>query len=70
VLGYNFPGDPWYAEAYKLLTANNLKPAVEPLKAGNKKNFLDRLTQDKDATLAPPGETKAKKGGLKGVLGM
>ncbi|SFJ80094.1 outer membrane protein assembly factor BamD [Caulobacter sp. UNC279MFTsu5.1] len=54
VLGYNFPGDPWYAEAYKLLTANNLKPAVEPLKAGNKKNFLDRLTHDKDKTLAPP----------------
>jgi len=59
VLGYNFPGDPWYAEAYKLLTANNLKPAVEPLKAGNKQNMLDRLIKDKDATLAPPGETPA-----------
>jgi outer membrane protein assembly factor BamD len=54
VLGYNFPGDPWYAEAYKLLTNNNLKPAVEPLKAGNKKNMLDRLIHDKDTTLAPP----------------
>jgi outer membrane protein assembly factor BamD len=54
VLGYNFPGDPWYAEAYKLLTANNLKPAVEPLKAGNKKNMLDRLVHDKDETLPPP----------------
>jgi outer membrane protein assembly factor BamD len=58
VLGYNFPGDPWYAEAYKLLTANNLKPAVEPLKAGNKKNILDRLTHDKDTTMAPPSEPK------------
>ena len=54
VLGYNFPGDPWYGEAYKLLTANNLKPAVEPLKAGNKRNALDRLIHDKDTTLAPP----------------
>jgi len=70
VLGYNFPGDPWYAEAYKLLTNNNLRPAVEPLKAGNKKNFIDRLTKDKDATLAPPGSEKSKKGGLMGVLGM
>jgi outer membrane protein assembly factor BamD len=25
VLGYNFPGDPWYAEAYKLLTNNGLQ---------------------------------------------
>jgi outer membrane protein assembly factor BamD len=54
VLGYNFPGDPWYAEAYKLLTNNGLKPAVEPLKAGNKKNMLDRLIHDKDETLPPP----------------
>uniref|UniRef100_B0T1N8 Outer membrane protein assembly factor BamD n=1 Tax=Caulobacter sp. (strain K31) TaxID=366602 RepID=B0T1N8_CAUSK len=70
VLGYNFPGDPWYAEAYKLLNNAGLKPAVEPLKAGNKKNFLDRLTQSKDATLAPPGAEKKKKGGIKSVLGM
>ncbi|WP_426013316.1 outer membrane protein assembly factor BamD [Caulobacter sp. DWR2-3-1b2] len=70
VLGYNFPGDPWYADAYKLLNNAGLKPAVEPLKAGNKKNMLDRLTQDKDATLAPPGETKSKRSGIKGVLGM
>ena len=54
VLGYNFPGDPWYGEAYKLLTSNNLRPAVEPLKAGNKRNALDRLLHDKDATLTPP----------------
>jgi outer membrane protein assembly factor BamD len=71
VLGYNFPGDRWYADAYKLLNDNGLKPAVEPLKAGTKRNALDRiLTKDKDATLAPPGEKKSKKGGLMGVLGM
>ncbi|MDR3513833.1 MAG: outer membrane protein assembly factor BamD [Caulobacteraceae bacterium] len=30
VLGYNFPGDVWYADAYKLMTAKGLRPAVEP----------------------------------------
>jgi len=70
VLGHNFPGDRWYGDAYKLLTDSGLRPAVEPLKAGTKKNILDRLIQDKDATLAPPGEGKSKKGGLRGVLGM
>ena len=71
VLGYNFPGDRWYADAYKLLNDNGLKPAVEPLKAGAKRNALERLlSKDKDATLAPPGAKKSKKGGLMGVLGM
>jgi outer membrane protein assembly factor BamD len=70
VLGYNFPGDRWYGDAYKLLTDTGLRPAVEPLKAGSKRNFLDRLIQDKNATLAPPGEAPKKKGGLRGVLGL
>ncbi len=26
VLGYNFPGSPWYEDSYRLLTQNNLKP--------------------------------------------
>ncbi|NGM48600.1 outer membrane protein assembly factor BamD [Caulobacter sp. 602-2] len=70
VLGYNFPGDRWYADAYKLLNDAGLKPAVEPLKAGNKRNLLDRtFNKDKGGALAPPGEKK-KKGGLMGVLGM
>jgi len=30
VLGYNFPGDQWYADAYKLLTAKGYRPAVVP----------------------------------------
>ena len=30
VLGFNFPGDPWYGEAYKLLTAKGLKPQDAP----------------------------------------
>jgi len=70
VLGHNFPGDRWYSDAYRLLNDAGLKPAVEPLKTGNKKNLLDRLVKDKDTTLAPPGEAKPKKGGLRGVLGL
>ena len=30
VLGFNYPGDAWYADAYALLTAKGLKPEVEP----------------------------------------
>lgn len=70
VLGYNFPGDRWYSDAYKLLTNAGLKPAVEPLTPGSKKNLLDRLVHDKNATLTPPGEKPAKKGGLRGILGL
>ena len=70
VLGYNFPGDRWYLDAYRLLNDNGLRPAVEPLKAGAKRNALERiLSKDKTTTLAPPGERKARKG-LTGILGM
>ena len=30
VLGYNFPGDPWYGRAYALLTSKGLKPLAPP----------------------------------------
>jgi outer membrane protein assembly factor BamD len=30
VLGYNFPGDAWYADAYKLLTRKGLQPDIKP----------------------------------------
>ena len=30
VLGFNFPGDAWYADAYGLLTAKGLRPLVQP----------------------------------------
>lgn len=32
VLGHNFPGDQWYADAYALLNNRGLRPAVEPTK--------------------------------------
>ncbi|WP_421930948.1 outer membrane protein assembly factor BamD [Phenylobacterium sp.] len=54
VLGFNYPGDPWYADAYKLLTDKGLRPAVEP--AAKKRGMLSHLPfrKDKTATLKPP----------------
>jgi outer membrane protein assembly factor BamD len=31
VLGYNFPGDIWYADAYKLMTQKGFQPEVAPV---------------------------------------
>jgi outer membrane protein assembly factor BamD len=36
VLGYNYPGDPWYARAYKLLTSKGQRPEVTPDPKGKK----------------------------------
>jgi outer membrane protein assembly factor BamD len=41
VLGYNFPGDRWYKEAYDLLTAKGLKPATVPLT--RRRTYITRL---------------------------
>jgi outer membrane protein assembly factor BamD len=30
VLGYNYPGDRWYSDAYKLLTARGFQPTIKP----------------------------------------
>lgn len=54
VLGANYPGDPWYSDAYKLLTDSGLTPAVAPRDPGARKAFLYRLIQGKDSTLPPP----------------
>jgi outer membrane protein assembly factor BamD len=54
VLGYNFPGDAWYGDAYKLLTDSGLRPAVEPKSNASKRSYLQRLTGGKDTTLSPP----------------
>ncbi|NEX94623.1 outer membrane protein assembly factor BamD [Caulobacter sp. 17J65-9] len=46
VLGANFPGDPWYNDAYKLLTAKGLEP-VAPTetaeKAKKKEGWLGKI---------------------------
>lgn len=55
VLGYNYPGDVWYRDAYRLLTDKGLRPAVEPKQADHG-TLVSRLpfTKDKDATIKPP----------------
>ena len=63
VLGFNFPGDRWYADAYALLSGKGLKPAVEPTARGFKFNpFKSKPTSSVDlvqkgTALAPPEAT-------------
>jgi outer membrane protein assembly factor BamD len=33
VLGFNYPGDRWYSDAYNLMAGKGLRPAVVPIKA-------------------------------------
>jgi len=54
VLGYNFPGDGWYTDAYKLLTDSGLRPAIEPKSNAAKRSYLQRLLNTKETTIAPP----------------
>jgi len=52
VLGYNYPGDYWYREAYALLTSKDLKPPVTP--DGKAKRRLPLpFVKDPSKTLAP-----------------
>lgn len=59
VLGHNYPGDSWYAAAYKLLTDKGLRPAVEP---SARPGLLSRLpfVKDKTSTLRPPASDEAE----------
>jgi outer membrane protein assembly factor BamD len=57
VLGYNYPGDPWYQAAYQLLTSRGLRPAVEPNPQGKRgPHFPFFGRHDKSTTLPPPAE--------------
>ena len=38
VLGFNYPGDAWYNDAYNLLTSKGLKPEIEP--TGRRRGLL------------------------------
>ncbi len=53
VLGYNYPGDRWYADGYQLLTSRGLRPAVEP-NGGKKGMFRIPFVKDKSVTMQPP----------------
>lgn len=60
VLGYNYPGDVWYRDAYRLLTDKGLRPAVEPTK-GERRSLVSHLpfVKDKETTVKPPGYDEA-----------
>ena len=54
VLGYNYPGDAWYGDAYKLLTSSGLRPAIEPTGKGRRGLFHLPFRHDKSQTIKPP----------------
>lgn len=56
VLGFNYPGDAWYEDAYKLLTSKGLKPPVEPSITGGKHHGLLH-PEGHGRALPPPGVT-------------
>lgn len=67
VLGYNYPGDAWYRDAYQLLTDKGLRPAVEPSGEVRKTGFLPHMSlprlpwgKDKSRTVKPPLASPAK----------
>jgi outer membrane protein assembly factor BamD len=63
VLGFNYPGDVWYSDAYKLLNDKGLQPAVAPTGTGERRGILSRLpfVKDKSATIKPPASTAEPK---------
>jgi outer membrane protein assembly factor BamD len=54
VLGYNYPGDIWYRDAYRLLSDKGLQPAVAPLTPGAKRSMLQKMFGQKGDALPPP----------------
>jgi outer membrane protein assembly factor BamD len=54
VLGFNYPGDGWYSDAYAMMSGKGLQPAIAP--TGTKHHGAIRLP-----TLRLPGSTKALK---------
>jgi outer membrane protein assembly factor BamD len=59
VLGYNYPGDPWYADAYKLMMSKGFNPGVAPNPSGRRgPHFPFFGHHDKSATLPPPGQAQ------------
>ena len=52
VLGYNYPGDVWYRDAYRLLTSRGLRPALPP--AEGARGRLPFIGQEKQEVAPPP----------------
>jgi outer membrane protein assembly factor BamD len=59
VLGFNYPGDRWYFDAYKLLTSSGLRPQIEPQVIEHKALFHRPYTKDKSTTIKPPAAMSA-----------
>ena len=54
VLGFNYPGDIWYRDAYRLLTDRGLRPATEPKGGGVSRLFRIPFLKSKGGTIKPP----------------
>jgi outer membrane protein assembly factor BamD len=54
VLGYNYPGDLWYRDAYDLLTSKGLRPQEIPAVVSKRSVFHPAFTKDKTRTVLPP----------------
>jgi outer membrane protein assembly factor BamD len=55
VLGYNYPGDIWYQDAYTLMSGKGLRPAIVPIKAKRPGAVrLPRLPFTHGKVLKPP----------------
>jgi outer membrane protein assembly factor BamD len=59
VLGYNYPGDPWYRDAYKLLTSKGYRPEVAPKAGGIRGMVHIPFVHRKSTTIAPPATDNA-----------
>ena len=59
VLGYNFPGDVWYADAYKLMTDKGYQPAIVPTSAPGHRLGLFHHASDAKVVAPPPDKTAA-----------
>jgi outer membrane protein assembly factor BamD len=59
VLGYNYPGDVWYHDAYGLLTSRGLRPAVAPSGSGASLPHLFPHKKSSPAIAPPPVDTTA-----------
>jgi outer membrane protein assembly factor BamD len=54
VLGYNYPGDAWYHDAYRLLTSKGLRPSVPTSEHESRLPRLLPWGKHKETTVAPP----------------
>jgi outer membrane protein assembly factor BamD len=59
VLGYNYPGDIWYRDAYHLLTSRGLRPAVTPTGSGATLPHLFPHGKSSPAIAPPPVDETA-----------